>query len=66
MLAKLLQGRPAFNEAAVVGARKSVSSHPAGRCFATATSASFEKDYYGILNIPNTATPEQIKEAYRQ
>ena len=24
-----------------------------------------EKDYYNILNIPNTATPEQIKDAYR-
>jgi len=24
-----------------------------------------EKDYYTILNVPASATPEQIKEAYR-
>lgn len=24
-----------------------------------------EKDYYRILNIPSTSTPEQIKDAYR-
>lgn len=25
-----------------------------------------EKDYYSILDIPSTATPEQIKEQYRK
>jgi DnaJ-class molecular chaperone len=25
-----------------------------------------EKDYYTILKIPSTATPEQIKESYRK
>ena len=25
-----------------------------------------EKDYYFILNLPATATPEQIKEQYRK
>lgn len=25
-----------------------------------------EKDYYSILEIPSTSTPEQIKEAYRK
>lgn len=26
---------------------------------------SLQKDYYAILGLPNTATPEQIKESYR-
>lgn len=25
-----------------------------------------EKDYYNILNVPTTSTPEQIKDAYRK
>ena len=25
-----------------------------------------EKDYYGILGLTSTSTPEQIKEAYRK
>lgn len=31
-----------------------------------ATIAPLEKDYYTILNIPATATAEQIKESYRK
>ena len=36
--------------------------------FATARASLqlLEKDYYNILDVPSTATPEQIKEKYRQ
>ena len=30
-----------------------------------APTATIEKDYYTILGIPSTSTPEQIKDAYR-
>jgi DnaJ-class molecular chaperone len=36
------------------------------RTFASSLPArAAEKDFYAILNVPTTATPEQIKEAYR-
>ena len=39
----------------------------AQRAFATpAVKPRLEKDYYTILDIPVTATPEQIKEQYRR
>ena len=36
------------------------------RLFSTAGITPLDKDYYDILDIPSTATPEQIKNAYRE
>ena len=47
---------------------KNIENHKiAQRSFATpAVKPRLEKDYYTILDIPETATPEQIKEQYRR
>ena len=39
--------------------------HMPRRYFAAAAAPAAEKDYYGILEVPSHATPEEIKEAYR-
>lgn len=36
------------------------------RRFATVVEREAEKDYYQILNVPSTATAEEIKDAYRR
>ena len=35
------------------------------RGFAAALKPAIEKDYYNILQVPSTATPEELKAAYR-